>query len=57
MFNVDLGLRFAEGESSITLSLSPSTFLGDAKIGDNLLLETRVPAADLGIGGLLGKPE
>jgi len=36
--NVELGLRLAEGESSITLSLSPSTLPGEAPIGDNLLL-------------------
>lgn len=36
--NVDFGLRLADGEVSITLSLSPSTLLGDAPIGDNLLL-------------------
>jgi hypothetical protein len=36
--NVDLGLRLADGESPITLSLSPSTLPGEAPIGDNLLL-------------------
>ena len=35
----DFGLRFADGKSSITLSLSPSLLSGDAWIGDNLLLE------------------
>lgn len=36
--NVDLGLRLAEGEPPMTLSLSPSTLPGEAPIGDNLLL-------------------
>jgi hypothetical protein len=37
-FSDDLSLRLADGESSITLSLSSSTLPGDAPIGDNLLL-------------------
>jgi hypothetical protein len=36
-FSDDLSLRLADGESSMTLSLSSSTLLGDAPIGDNLL--------------------
>jgi hypothetical protein len=44
VFGVDFGLRVADGESSIALSLSRSTLPGDAKTGDNLLLDGRMPA-------------
>lgn len=39
----ELSLRLADGESSITLSLSPSTLPGEARIGDNLLVVKREP--------------
>jgi hypothetical protein len=55
-FNIDLVLRLADGDSSITLSLSPSRHPGDAKIGDNLLLARRFPKADPGIAGLTEEP-
>ncbi len=45
-FSDNFGLRLADGESSIALSLSRSMLPGDAITGDNLLLDNRVPRAE-----------